>query len=121
MYRIGTQEIRNLKVRMPGLNHLFQAAKTGAIAEYGEIEKTMSPVAMEKVAAWILKTLRCPPRLRDEGTQPIAPVIHGQDTFTSIPRPIPTSPTPPCSPALTSAFAPRSTSFSSAAAFCVRT
>ena len=40
---------------LPGLNHLFQTAKTGAISEYGEIEETMSPVAMEKVAAWILK------------------------------------------------------------------
>src|SRR5215469_2377029 len=40
---------------LPGLNHLFQTAKTGAISEYGEIEETMSPVAMEKVASWILK------------------------------------------------------------------
>jgi hypothetical protein len=40
---------------MPGLNHLFQTAKTGAPSEYGEIEETMSPVAMEKIASWILK------------------------------------------------------------------
>jgi len=45
---------------LPGLNHLFQTAKTGAISEYGEIEETMSPVAMEKVAAWILKTAVMP-------------------------------------------------------------
>jgi pimeloyl-ACP methyl ester carboxylesterase len=45
---------------LPGLNHLFQTAKTGAIGEYGEIEETMSPVAMEKVAAWILKTAAMP-------------------------------------------------------------
>jgi uncharacterized protein len=39
---------------LPGLNHLFQTAKTGAISEYSEIEETMSPVAMEKIAGWIL-------------------------------------------------------------------
>jgi fermentation-respiration switch protein FrsA (DUF1100 family) len=41
---------------LPGLNHLFQTAKTGGVGEYSEIEETMSPVAMEKVASWILKT-----------------------------------------------------------------
>lgn len=41
-------------VEMPGLNHLFQEAKTGAIAEYSEIEETMSPVVMEKISSWIL-------------------------------------------------------------------
>jgi fermentation-respiration switch protein FrsA (DUF1100 family) len=40
---------------LPGLNHLFQDAKTGSPAEYGQIEETMSPVAMEKIANWILK------------------------------------------------------------------
>ena len=40
---------------LPGLNHLFQTAKTGSPKEYGEIEETMSPVAMQKVASWILK------------------------------------------------------------------
>jgi pimeloyl-ACP methyl ester carboxylesterase len=39
---------------LPGLNHLFQTAKTGALSEYAEIEETMSPVAMEKIASWIL-------------------------------------------------------------------
>ena len=39
---------------LPSLNHLFQTAKTGAPTEYGEIEETMSPVAMEKIASWIL-------------------------------------------------------------------
>ena len=39
---------------LPGLNHLFQTAKTGAPAEYAEIEETISPVALEKVANWIL-------------------------------------------------------------------
>jgi len=40
---------------LPGLNHLFQTAKTGAPSEYGEIEETISPVALDKIATWILK------------------------------------------------------------------
>jgi uncharacterized protein len=40
---------------LPGLNHLFQTAKTGSPAEYAEIEETMSPVALEKMSSWILK------------------------------------------------------------------
>jgi len=42
-------------VELPGLNHLFQNAKTGAISEYAEIEETMSPVALERMSNWILK------------------------------------------------------------------
>lgn len=40
---------------LPGLNHLFQTAKTGSPAEYAPIEETMSPVALDKIATWILK------------------------------------------------------------------
>lgn len=40
---------------LPGLNHLFQTAKTGLPSEYGEIEETISPVALEKIASWILR------------------------------------------------------------------
>lgn len=40
---------------LPGLNHLFQTAKTGSPAEYAQIEETISPVALEKMADWIVK------------------------------------------------------------------
>jgi fermentation-respiration switch protein FrsA (DUF1100 family) len=47
---------QNVEVdEMPGLNHLFQTAKTGAPGEYGQIEETMSPVVLEKIATWISK------------------------------------------------------------------
>jgi fermentation-respiration switch protein FrsA (DUF1100 family) len=39
--------------KLPGLNHLFQTAKTGAITEYGQIEETMSPRALKVIADWI--------------------------------------------------------------------
>lgn len=41
---------------LPGLNHLFQAAKTGSPGEYGEIEETMNPAALAEITTW-LRTL----------------------------------------------------------------
>jgi len=40
-------------VELPGLNHLFQTAKTGSPNEYVEIEETISPMALEKISTWI--------------------------------------------------------------------
>jgi hypothetical protein len=45
-------------VELPGLNHLFQTAKSGAPTEYAEIEQTISPLALETVAGWIIKHTR---------------------------------------------------------------
>ncbi len=42
-------------VELPGLNHLFQTAKTGAVGEYADIEETIAPIALETMAAWIRK------------------------------------------------------------------
>jgi uncharacterized protein len=42
-------------VELPGLNHLFQTATTGAPSEYSTIEETMSPMALEKISSWIVK------------------------------------------------------------------
>jgi hypothetical protein len=38
---------------LPGLNHLFQTSKTGAISEYGQIEETFSPLALETMLDWL--------------------------------------------------------------------
>ncbi|RMF63733.1 MAG: alpha/beta hydrolase, partial [Calditrichaeota bacterium] len=38
---------------LPGLNHLFQTAETGAPGEYGKIEETFSPVALRAISDWI--------------------------------------------------------------------
>ena len=52
---------RNVKtVELPGLNHLFQACQTGAIAEYGQIEETLNPAALKLIADWIRATLPAP-------------------------------------------------------------
>lgn len=42
-------------VALPGLNHLFQPATTGAPSEYGVIETTVAPVALQTMADWINK------------------------------------------------------------------
>jgi fermentation-respiration switch protein FrsA (DUF1100 family) len=42
-------------VELPGLNHLFQTAKTGSPSEYAQIDETIAPVALETMANWILK------------------------------------------------------------------
>ena len=38
---------------LPGLNHLFQTAVTGAPAEYAVIEETFAPAALDEIARWI--------------------------------------------------------------------
>ncbi len=40
-------------VKLPGLNHLFQKAKTGAVSEYGSIEETINPAALKTIGDWI--------------------------------------------------------------------
>ena len=40
-------------VRLPGLNHLFQKAETGAPAEYKEIEETFSADVLRLMTEWI--------------------------------------------------------------------
>jgi uncharacterized protein len=47
-------------VELPGLNHLFQTARTGESSEYGEIEETISPLALEKITKWIRKSMVIP-------------------------------------------------------------
>jgi len=41
--------------KLPGLNHQFQTAETGAESEYAKIKETFAPFAMKTVADWILK------------------------------------------------------------------
>jgi hypothetical protein len=45
-------------VELPNLNHLFQTAKTGAVAEYGEIEETFAPIGLTTISDWIVKRMK---------------------------------------------------------------
>lgn len=48
----GTEaEIRAL----PGLNHLLQTARTGVVAEYGQIEETLAPAALDLIVDWTVR------------------------------------------------------------------
>ena len=47
----GNQDVTVME--LPGLNHLFQTAETGAVSEYINIAETMSPIALEIMAEWI--------------------------------------------------------------------
>jgi pimeloyl-ACP methyl ester carboxylesterase len=40
-------------VPLTGLNHLLQKATTGSLAEYGQIEETINPVALQTVSDWL--------------------------------------------------------------------
>ena len=42
-------------VEMPGLNHLFQTAETGAISEYEKIPEIIAPMALQTISDWISK------------------------------------------------------------------
>lgn len=41
--------------RLPGLNHLFQRARTGSPSEYFQLEETLAPEVLDLVAQWILE------------------------------------------------------------------
>jgi pimeloyl-ACP methyl ester carboxylesterase len=50
---------RDATVRvLPGLNHMFQTAKTGAMEEAGEIEETFAPSALQLLGEWITARTR---------------------------------------------------------------
>lgn len=40
-------------VELPGLNHLFQTAKTGLPTEYASIDETIAPHVLEMITSWI--------------------------------------------------------------------
>lgn len=45
-------------MELDGLNHLFQEAGTGMPQEYGSIEQTFAPVAMQTILDWLNGTLK---------------------------------------------------------------
>lgn len=44
-------------VRIPGLNHLFQRAPTGAASEYAEIKQTMAPAVLDLMTNFLKKNV----------------------------------------------------------------
>jgi hypothetical protein len=53
--RAATRANRDVAImELPGLNHLFQTARTGALGEYQDIEESFAPIALGAVSRWIL-------------------------------------------------------------------
>jgi uncharacterized protein len=47
-------------LEIPGLNHLFQSADSGAMSEYGIIEETFAPAALALISRWIESVVTTP-------------------------------------------------------------
>jgi hypothetical protein len=47
----GNPSVKTIK--LDGLNHFFQTAKTGSSLEVGQIEETIAPAALDHIAGWI--------------------------------------------------------------------
>jgi hypothetical protein len=52
----GNKNFKTLE--LPNLNHLFQNCETGAVAEYGQIEETISPEVLEIISEWIWEVVK---------------------------------------------------------------
>jgi hypothetical protein len=56
-----------------GLNHLLQPATKGTVEEYGEIDLTIDPAALEGIVSWVVDVARKPaPKQVNEATRPSA-------------------------------------------------
>lgn len=43
---------------LPGLNHLFQACSKCTVQEYGELEQTIAPIALQTITDWLNKNMK---------------------------------------------------------------
>lgn len=52
--RKGLKKNKHAKIlSVEGLNHLFQHCQTGEVAEYGQIEETISPEVLTEMTTWV--------------------------------------------------------------------
>ena len=45
-------------IELPGLNHPFQTATTGSITEYGDLDETLAPAALNAVSDWLVARMK---------------------------------------------------------------
>jgi pimeloyl-ACP methyl ester carboxylesterase len=45
-------------ITYPGLNHMFQTARTGLPVEYSDIEETIHPKVLEDIATWLQQIIK---------------------------------------------------------------
>ena len=52
-------KVKNYTIKeMPGLNHLFQTCNKCTLEEYGDLEETFSPVALQLISEWLEKNVK---------------------------------------------------------------
>ena len=56
LHKGGNSQVKTVEI--PGLNHLFQECKIGMPAEYGSIEQTFSPIALNEISNWLIKQIK---------------------------------------------------------------
>lgn len=50
---------KHIKIQeLTNLNHLFQTATTGSVAEYSQLEETIAPTALEAIGNWLKKVVK---------------------------------------------------------------
>jgi hypothetical protein len=50
---------KNYEVKeLPGLNHLFQHCKKCSLSEYGQLEETFAPEALQIMADWLKQNVK---------------------------------------------------------------
>jgi pimeloyl-ACP methyl ester carboxylesterase len=60
---LGKAENKSVRVeKLPGLNHLFQKAETGAVNEYVLLTDTFDQSALDLMTSWLLETVGLAPR-----------------------------------------------------------
>lgn len=45
-------------IELPGMNHLFQTCKDCSLVEYGRLDETFSPIALQKMSEWLKKNVQ---------------------------------------------------------------
>lgn len=52
-------KVKNYEIKeMPGMNHLFQTCLKCTVNEYGELEETIAPAALETICSWLDKNVK---------------------------------------------------------------
>lgn len=58
---------------VPDLNHVFQTAEVGGMAEYPRLDESFSPAALDLIADWILERFGPDGRSRGGGAGGVTP------------------------------------------------
>jgi hypothetical protein len=56
---LAKSKTKNYEVKeLPGLNHLFQTCKKCDAQEYGDLDETFAPIALQTIGDWLDKKVK---------------------------------------------------------------